>query len=178
MNARTTTLCLMLVMAAAGCARREAEDTSTVDDAATVQEQAPPPPKEVLALKVEVTLSPAAEQAIKAAGESVRVEVVYGGDPAPDASLQPNELGMIELGKQVYELDGSGVVEVPESAVDRSRLDQIIGQPQVMVNTTSGRKTSAQNLLACGFYWDTLGTAGRDGVAVPCQLLSEAKAGG
>lgn len=169
--------CLLLGLALAGCARREAED-ETADAAAGPQAAAkpepPPPPKEVAAVRVEVTLSPQAEQKLKAAGETVQVEVIYGGDPAPGATLQPNELGMIELGKKVLELQGSGVVELPESEVDRSRLDQIVGQPQVMVNTTSGRKSTPQNLLACAFYWDTLSTAGRDGVKVPCKLLSEA----
>ncbi|WP_374013058.1 hypothetical protein [Pseudoxanthomonas koreensis] len=177
MNARTATLCLMLALVATGCARREAEDDDTQElaAAAATQEQAPAPPQEVVALKVNVTLSPTAEQSLKSSGETVRVEVIYGGDPAPGATLAPNELGMIELGKKVFELDGSGAVELPESAVDRSRLDQIIGQPQVMVNTTSGRKSTPNNLLACDFYWDTLNTAGRDGVNVQCKLLSEAK---
>ncbi|KAF1686630.1 hypothetical protein B1992_06890 [Pseudoxanthomonas broegbernensis] len=179
MNTKTLALCLLLGLVASGCARREADDDAIAEETGipAAQEQAPAPPKEVAALKVEVTLSPAAEQKLKASGESVRVEVVYGGDPAPEATLTPNELGMIELGKKVFELDGSGVVEVPESAVDRSRLDQIVGQPQVMVNTTSGRKSTPENLLACAFYWDTLGTAGHDGIAVPCKLLTEAKGG-
>ena len=106
--------------------------------------------------------------------ETIRVEVIYGGDPAPGASLQPNELGMIELGKKTLDLAGAGSVELPESEVDRSRLDQIVGQPQVMVNTTSGGKSTPDNLLACEFYWDTLSKAGKEGVKVPCKLLAEA----
>ena len=180
MNTKTTTLLasLLLVLAATGCARREAEeDTAGAADQATQAPEPPPPPKEVAAVRVEVVLSPQAEQKLKASGETVRVEVAYGGDPAADASLPINDMGMIELGKKVLELPGSGVVELAESEVDRSRLDQIVGQPQVMVNTTSGRKSSPQNLLACEFYWDTLSTAGKDGVKVPCKLLTEAKGG-
>ena len=170
----TLVLCLLAAFAAAGCARREAEDdTATAQSAPEAAPEPPPPPKEVAALKIDVSLSPQAEQKLKATGETVRVEVVYGGDPAPDATLQPNELGMIELGKKTLELPGSGSVELAESEVDRSRLDQIVGQPQVMVNTTSGRKSTPQNLLACEFYWDTLSIAGRDGVKVPCKLLTE-----
>lgn len=98
---RTLVVCLLAALAAAGCARREAEDDTAATQAAPeAAPEAPPPPKEVAALKIDVTLSPQAEQKLKAAGETVRVEVVYGGDPAPNATLQPNELGMIELGKK------------------------------------------------------------------------------
>ena len=34
-----------------------------------------------------------------------------------------------------------------------------------------------ENLLACGFYWDTLSKAGREGVKVPCTLLTETQGG-
>ena len=182
MNIRTLPALLLCIAFASGCARREAEDETLKADAGAAETAAPadlppPPPKEVAAVKVEVTLSPAAAEKLKAAGETVHVEVIYGGDAAQGATLQPNELGMIELGKKVLELDGAGTVQLAESEVDKSRLDQIVGQPQIMVNTTSGRKSTQENLLACGFYWDTLSKAGREGVKVPCTLLTETKGG-
>lgn len=180
MNAKALTALLLGIAFASGCARREAEDdtaASTTGPQAEVAPLPPPPPKEVAAVKVDVTLSPAAAEKLKSVGETVHVEVIYGGDAAPGATLQPNELGMIELGKKVLEIDGAGTVELPESEVDKSRLDQIVGQPQIMVNTTSSRKSSPENLLACGFYWDTLSTAGRDGVKVNCTLLTETQGG-
>lgn len=173
---RALPLALLAVASLSGCARREAEEDVTVSEASqdvASAEVAPAPPKEVAAVSVEVILSPQAEQKLKADNETVKVEVIYGGDPAPGATLAPNDLGMIELGKKVLELSGSGTVELGESEVDRTRLDQIIGQPQVMVNTTSGRKSTAANLLACDFYWDSLSTAGKNGVKVPCKLLTE-----
>lgn len=175
MKSQTITAALLCIAFVSGCARRETEDEAPAANEAAVAPtvaEAPPPPKEVAAVKVEVSLSAEAEQKLKAAGEGVQVEVVYGGDPAPGASLQPNELGMIELGKKVLELDSSGSVELPESEVDRSRLDQIVGQPQIMVNTTSTRRSTPQNLIACGFYWDTLSKAGSEGVKIACTPLA------
>jgi hypothetical protein len=175
-NLRKLAAGLSLLLFITGCARRDEEPEVAQDEQATV-EPVPEPPKEVAAVRVEVELSPKAEAQLKAAGETVHVEVIYGGEPAPNATLQPNDLGMIELGKKTLVLEGSGAVELAESEVDRSRLDQIIGQPQVMVNTTSGRKSTPKNLLACEFYWDTLSVAGKDGVKVPCKLLSEVSGG-
>jgi len=168
---------LLLSLAASGCARRESEDDAAADaasgEAAQIEEAVPEPPKEVAAVTVRVTLSPAAEQKLKSLGEKVKVEIIYGGDPSDTTSLQPNDLGMIELGKKVLELDGAGSVDLPESEVDRSRLDEIVGQPQILVNTTSARKAAANNLLNCTFYWETLSVAGAKGADIHCKLLDE-----
>lgn len=181
---RTFVAALLIGLAASGCARREAEDDVLVaadaaaaadGAAAPTADAAPsPPPPQVGAVRIEVTLSPAAQEKLSATGETVKIEVSYGGDPAPGASLQPNMMGMVELGRKTLELGSTGTVDLPESEIDKSRLDQIVGQPQLMLNAMS---SGPVNLLACGFYWDTLGTAVRDGAKVHCSLLSEAQGG-
>lgn len=175
-----TTLCIALAILLTSCARREADveagadslpSTSSAEPAATTESTAPAgPAPEVTGVKIDVTLTPDAAQALTTAGEKVRVEVILGGDPAPGSSAATNEFGLVELLKSVHELDGSGTLQFSEKDVDQSRLDQIVGQPQLMVNAMSAMKTSSTNMLACAFYWDTLSKAGREGVRIECPL--------
>ncbi|NYZ62241.1 hypothetical protein [Luteimonas deserti] len=170
---------LLIALALGSCARREADAETDAGSAATSAAeptsapQAAPPPPELAAVKVDVQLSPQAEAKLRSLGENVRVEVIYGGDAAPDATIEPNEMGLVELSRTVHELDGSGTLQFSEDDIDTSRLDQIVGQPQLMINVISGKKTTPQNLLACAFYWDTLSAAGKSGVQIPCTLSEE-----
>lgn len=167
-----------LVAAVSGCARREEADTeSTSEQAAqTAQSVAPEPvtpPPTITPVTIEVTLSPAAQKKLQEASESVSVEIKYAGDANAKSSAQANEFGLIELGKNTRELNGSGSITFDEDLIDKSKLGMIIGQPQVMINTTSGRKSTKENLLSCDFYWETLEVAGKSTVRIPCVLLSE-----
>lgn len=173
----TTLLFAALLM---GCARREAADDTTVPadtdvaaPAAGTAPAAPPPPPEITPVTVEITLSPAAEAQMKATSEAIAIEVTYGGDPAGNATADVNELGLIELGKVKRELKGPGTVLLTEDVIDKSKLEQIVGQPQIMINTLSAKKGSPENILACPFYWDTLSVAGKAPVKIDCKLRSE-----
>lgn len=179
---RNLLVCAVLTAVVAGCARRESDDSedgnaTSVEPAAapaTPAAPAPGPAPELAAVRIEVSLSPDAEQTLKSAGETVSVEVIYGGDPAPGSTITPNDFGLVELSKSVHELPGAGTVDIAEDDIDKSRLDQIVGQPQIMVNVVSGKKTTQQNLLACEFYWDTLSAAGRNGVRIACTPIQPA----
>lgn len=176
---RNLFVCAVLTAVLAGCARRESDDgeesgASSLKPTTTAASAAAAPPPDLAAVRIEVSLSPDAEAKLKSAGETVSVEVIYGGDPAPGASIAPNDFGLVELSKSVHELPGAGTVDISENDIDRSRLDQIVGQPQIMVNVVSGKKTTQQNLLACEFYWDTLSAAGRNGVKIACNPIQPA----
>lgn len=153
---------------ATGCARREPEGTEAGAGAPAPQVEAPAP--EVAAVKIDVSLTPAAEQRLAAAGEGVRVQVTYAGDPAPGQESAVNELGLVELGGSVHALPGAGTVSLPIEAVDAAKLGLIVGQPQLMVNATSGSAAAPTGLLACPFYWDTLSKAGDEGVSIACDV--------
>src|SRR5690606_21399449 len=104
---RLFSLVLLLAAIVSGCARREsAEEQAAAPDSSAAAEVAaePAPPPEVAGIRVDVSLTPAAASRLQSDGESIRIEVTYGGDPAPAASGQVNELGMVELGKVVREL--------------------------------------------------------------------------
>lgn len=131
------------------------------------------PAAQITPVDISVTLSPAAKAAFASNGETIQLEVIYGGDPTQEGQSRINELGVVELGRVRREVKDGETVTLSEDVLDKQLLDLTIGQPQVMVNVTSGRKTSADNLLACDFYWETLSVAGTSGVNIPCKLLSE-----
>lgn len=131
------------------------------------------PPPQITPVTVEVTLSPKAEAELKSKGESIALEIIYGGDPTQAASGKVNDLGVIELGRIKKELSGAEKITFSEDVINKSLLPLTIGQPQVMINVTSAKKTVPNNILSCDFYWETLSVAGKGTVTIPCKLLSE-----
>ncbi|WP_144811219.1 hypothetical protein [Aerolutibacter ruishenii] len=172
----------MLLILVSGCARQESEE-DVVPPPATTTATAPVeedyshlPPPVVAPVKLEVTLSPKAQAELSKLSEGIVVEAVYAGDPVPAASTQTNEFGLLDLGKATKELKGPGTVTLAEDVIDRSKLDLIVGQPQIMLNVRSARKATPNNILACKFYWESVATASKQTVQIPCTLLSEAPA--
>lgn len=167
--------CLLITCILAGCARREAEETEGTQTSAENATDStfiapPPPPAKLSSVQLQLTLTPEAEHALAQANEGVLVDVTYAGDPAPNASVALNELGLVEIGKVTYELDGSGTLSLDKESLDDSRLTQIDGQPQLLVNATSSHRNSSLNLLSCPFYWDTLSVASGEGVHIACDI--------
>lgn len=186
---------LALVLAlAAGCARQGEADSTAEDatpepteqqqsaDAADTVEAAQardeelqkslPPPK-ITPVTIKVTLSPKAEAELKRTGETVMVDVVYGGDATAAYVKENNEMGVIELGRVKRELKGADTFTLSEDVINKAQLTKTLGQPQLLINAISGKKSSPKNILACDFYWETLSEAGKGTVTIPCKLLSE-----
>ena len=173
----------MLLVLVSGCARQESEEEAVVAPPVTAtapvaaeEDYSHLPPPVVAPVKLEVTLSPKAQAELSKLSEGIVVEAVYAGDPVPAASTQTNEFGLLDLGKATKELKGAGTVTLAEDVIDRSKLDLIIGQPQIMLNVRSAKKATPNNILACQFYWESVATASKQTVQIPCSLLSEAPA--
>lgn len=186
-------LSILFIVLLSGCARQgESEvseqvategvakntESSAVADSADSQardedlKKSLPPPK-ITPVTIQVTLSPKADEEIKRSGETILVDVVYGGDPMSNYSKEVNEMGVIELGRVKKELRGAETITLSEDVINKSQLSKTIGQPQILINAISGKKASPQNILACNFYWETLSVAGEGTVTIPCKLLSE-----
>lgn len=161
-------------------AEPQATETSTASQApvelSDEQLQKTLPPPEITPVTVKVTLSPKASAELQRTKEAVLVDVVYGGDPTQKASSQANDLGLIELGRVKKELPGAAEITLTEDVIDKNRLKLTVGQPQIMINVLSAKKTSSNNILSCAFYWETLKVAGQAPVVIPCKLLSEESA--
>lgn len=182
-------LLVTVVAFGAGCARQGSEDelpddATNADTAAEVDEAAAAdgrgqalrdalPPPQITPVDITVNLSPAAKAEFARTGETIQLDVVYGGDPTQEGQSRVNELGVVELGRVKREVTDGETVNLSEDVLDKRLLEMTVGQPQLMVNVTSGRKSSPNNVLACDFYWETLSVAGERGVTIPCKLLSE-----
>lgn len=193
MNIRLISACSILLTATlfTGCARQGETETADADtDTPTEQSVAasePPtsaaqseedlkrsmPAPKITPVTINLTLSPKATEEIKRSGETILVEVIYGGDPMASAQSQTNEFDLIELGRVKKELQGAETITLSEDVINKAQLAKTIGQPQVMINATSGKKSSNANLLNCDFYWETLSKAGQAPVNIGCKLLSE-----
>lgn len=179
----------VVVALGAGCARQGSEDDivedtddasapAAVDDsaAAAAREDAlrdSLPEAQITPVKITVNLSPAAKSEFAGNGETIQLDVVYGGDPTQAGRSRVNEMGVVELGRVRREVKDGETITLSKDVLNKGLLEMTIGQPQLMVNVTSGRKSSPNNVLACDFYWETLSVAGARGVTIPCKLLSE-----
>lgn len=172
----------ILLMIVCGCARREdhSEEPVASNEAAaestTISQKDVPlnAPPVVAPVTVNVSLSPKAEAQLASTGETIVVEAVYAGDPAPGVSVETNEFGLVDMGKAQKELKAGGVVKFEEDVIAKAMLPKVTGQPQIMLNVRSGKKVSPTNILACAFYWDSVKVASAKTVDIPCKLLSEA----
>jgi len=178
-------LSLTCLVAFSGCARREDQDDTAAQPAAQdagagiqpVQADADARPtpitKVVAGVEVVITLSPAAEADLRQRSETILVEATYAGDPTPESAGQTDEFGLVQLGSQVEELQGAGRVSFGEELINKSRLDLISGQPQLLINVRSGRKSVQNNLLACPLFWNSVEAASQKPVEIACVLRSE-----
>ena len=172
-------LCALLLGSLSGCARREEADVSTDQPQSapvTVEQaEAEVPAATIAPVNVEVTLTPVASTALSSKGEKVTVTATYSGDPRADEAAQKmaDESGMIRLGEAKKTLDGAGKIVFQDDVIDKSRLEQTVGEVQLTINVTSSMTSSSQNLLACPFYWETLANASKQPVQIACKALSE-----
>lgn len=190
MNKHTYILSFLAMTLAftAGCARQGEDDGDTNTATAEAQDASVTsagsgmseddlkkslPPAQITPVTITVNLSPAAKGEFARTGESILLDVVYGGDPTQAGQSRVNELGVVELGRVKREVKDGEATTLSDDVLNKSLLDMTIGQPQLMVNVTSGKKASPKNVLNCEFYWETLAVAGKNGVTIPCKLLSE-----
>lgn len=170
-----------LLLLLTGCARQQeavepqvqAETPPTAAPASNKKDVPLNAPQIVAPIEVKITLSPKAEAQIASSGETIVIEAVYAGDPAPGSSAPTNDFGLVDMGKAVKELKAAGTVKFAEDVIDKSLLSSVTGQPQILLNVHSGKKASPTNILACAFYWDSVKVASAKTVEIPCKLLNE-----
>ncbi|MDH5824554.1 hypothetical protein QFW77_16390 [Luteimonas sp. RD2P54] len=171
-SARTTLMLALAAAASTGCER-----TPTPAGEAGAPAGAAAPARADNGFEVEVTLSEAAARALAAGGESVVVSADYFGYPT--VAAQQRELpgtgdGWLSLHERKLELEGAGRVAFAPVNFDAGQLQLIErGQPQLLINVYSGRRSSEDNLLDCGTFQDALAVAVRSGVHIECKLIAE-----
>lgn len=135
------------------------------------------------AVQVRVTLSEAAQAALRESGEAVVVSADYFGHAS--VSAQQRQLPgasepWLQLATREVELDGAGVADFAEITLDPEALQMVEeGRPHLRVDVYSraggGTEATAgvDDLLDCGTYQGTLHAAARAGIDIECKLIAE-----
>ena len=125
------------------------------------------------AFEVNLTLTPRAAEMLAHTDEFVNVAAMYYGRPVADNSPGIDEHGMeIGLGRDEVEAPPqSASVTAPGTGFDATYLSSVEGEPEVLVNVYSARKTHENNLLDCSIYQGPVAMAQRRPVDITCDLI-------
>jgi hypothetical protein len=124
---------------------------------------------------VNVSLSPRAAAELQRRNEGIVVSAMYSGTPTPAHESDGDEIsGDIDLGARDVAGPGrAGPIVVPDTVLRRDRLSWITGEPNVLVNIVSARRSGQDNLLDCGLVSGTLANMAARTHHVLCRLFGE-----
>ena len=78
----------------------------------------------------------------------------------------------IRLGSAEIEVaPESSAVKVAGEGFDATYLTSVKGDPEVLINVYSARKTHENNLLSCGIYQGPISMAQKKPVDIQCDLI-------
>lgn len=159
------TLPLVLPLLLAACGPAPAPDAASGAEAAG--------PANPYAFDVNLTLTARAAERLASTDERVIVDAMYYGLPASDDAPGLNREGMeIGLGASEIEIAPQSVaVKVTGEGFDTTYMNSVKGEPEVLVNVYSARKTHANNLISCGIYQGPVSMAQKKPVDIQCDLI-------
>lgn len=133
-----------------------------------------PKPGPLHPFQVKVQLSKQAASSLATINETVIVAAYYYGFPAKGYENKADEMDEIQLGEEDVQLPGAGTATFTGGPVHTARLPYIKdGQIQVLINVFSGRKSSNNNLLDCGFFEGPAAEAAKKNLSLSCSLIAE-----
>ena len=128
---------------------------------------------------VAVGLSTQAATSLATIKETVVVAAYYYGLPAKGYESKADEMDEIQLGEEDVNLPGAGTASFTGAAIQTARLPFIKdGEIQVLINVFSGRKSSTNNLLDCGFFEGSVAEAAKKPLKLQCSLIAEHRKSG
>jgi hypothetical protein len=131
-------------------------------------------PSVMRSFTVEVKLSNQAATSLATIKETVIVAAYYYGLPAKGYESKADEMDEIQLGEEDVDLPGAGTAKFTGAAIQAARLPFIKdGAIQVLINVFSGRKSSNNNLLDCGFFEGSVAEAAKKPLTLQCSLIAE-----
>jgi hypothetical protein len=124
---------------------------------------------------VDLTLSPKAEKKLADGRETIVVAAYFTGRPKPDTDKKyVSDMGEIGLGEARVEVEPGQSAHFDKVKLDEVALDQSLDRkPVLLINVTSGRKSSKNNLLDCGIYEDDLKPVQGKSIPISCKLIGE-----
>ena len=131
---------------------------------------APPSP---YAFEVNLTLTPRAAEKLAATKERVIVDASYFGPAVSATAPGVDDHGMeVWLGGDMIEVDPVNArVKAPGTGFDPTNIASITGEPEVLVNVYSARKTHTDNIISCGIYQGPVKMAQQKPVEIRCDLI-------
>lgn len=157
--------CLVLPLLLVACSPASKPEAASSAEAAA--------PASPYAFDVNLTLTARAAERLAATDERVIVDAMYYGLPVSDDAPGLNPEGMeIPLGASPSEVaPESAVVKVSGEGFDATYIKSVKGEPEVLVNVYSARKTHENNLLSCGIYQGPVAMAQKKPVDIQCDLI-------
>ncbi len=129
-------------------------------------------PVKVPAFKVEVTLTPDTERFLKEKNESIITSTWFYGYPKKGFESKAYHDGRITVGNDTYESFSPGIHEFTELTINGDRLGWLDEDGYYLnINVFSGRKSSKNNYLDCGFYENTIAIAVQKTIKLNCHLI-------
>lgn len=158
-------LVLPLLLAACGPAPADTPAAAPATDAAEARSPH--------AFEVNLTLTPRAAEKLASTDERVIVSTMYYGLPVSDTApgIDPEDMEIPLGGDDVEVAPENAVVTAPGNAFDATYLTSVKGEPEVLVNVYSARKTHENNLISCGIYQGPVSMAQKKPVDIQCDLI-------
>ena len=127
---------------------------------------------------VVVTLSPAAQQKLAAAKETVCVSAEFYAEvnEAGRRKHIGDEMDQVYFGGGEWrdEIAGAGSAHFTVPPAAPATMQYVDGgKEQVLINVFTGRRSSPDNLIACDAFQDDVKIAEAKGVRAACKLISE-----
>lgn len=135
-----------------------------------VDAAAPPSPH---AFEVNLTFTPRAIEQLEATKERVIVDATYFGMAISETAPGVDDYGQeVSLGGDMIEIaPGNARVKAPGAGFDATNIASTKGEPEVLVNVYSARKTHEDNILSCGIYQGPVKMAQKQPVDIRCDLI-------
>jgi hypothetical protein len=145
---------------------------------AFAQQQAikPAAPASSAGFSVNVTYSQKASSTLAAGKETVIVAgYLYGFPVQGTPKKYVDHMGQISVGDDIkQEISPGAVATFGSIKFDEAMLKWMDSQgPQIVINVYSGRKSSPNNLLDCGFYEGPLKAIQGTSLPISCKLIGE-----
>jgi len=105
-------------------------------------------------------------------GELLMVSGYFMGEPAANATIPADEMGMIFLGTEDLTLWPSAQSVTLGGLLAGAPLDQVV-EPRLNVNLYSARISSEDNILNCDLVDDTVAVLATKPQDILCKLIDE-----
>lgn len=119
---------------------------------------------------VKVHFDAASAKALLEAGERVKLSGYFYGEPAPNATMNADEMDQIYLSGEEYTIWPVDQTVTFGQSLAKAPVDQVI-EPYLNVNIFSARFTSEDNLLDCDIVDDSLKVLGTAEHLLNCKLI-------